>query len=406
MASTAALPEQASAQAGAGIIATDIPARLDRLRWGRFHTLVVVALGITWILDGLEVTLAGAVAPALKQSPRAAFLQRRGRLGEQCLSRRRGAGRPVLRLAHRSARAQTAVLHHARALSGRHRGHRAVMEFVELCAVSVLDRRRHRRGIHRHQFGDPGADPRALPRLDRPRHQRQLLARRCRGCGSLDHPARSRRAGARYGMALRLSHRRDARPRHPPDAHVAAGIAALADDARPRRRSQQRASTASRPNSARAGIASTTNRSLVIRLRTRRFTPAGGGGQHAVSCRAPAHARGFDADGGAGVLLQRHLLHLRAGADRFLRHPGRPRRLVSAALRRRKLSRAGASRPAVRHRRAPHHDRRDLCGVRPAACRRRVICSPSGSCRQPARPSPGWSSSSLPRRRRARPISR
>src|SRR6186997_2282238 len=69
MASTVALPEQASAHAGAGIIATDIPARLDRLRWGRFHTLVVVALGITWILDGLEVTLAGAVAPALKQSP-------------------------------------------------------------------------------------------------------------------------------------------------------------------------------------------------------------------------------------------------------------------------------------------------------------------------------------------------
>src|SRR6185369_12922072 len=37
--------------------------------WGRFHTLVVAALGITWILDGLEVTLAGTVAGALKQSP-------------------------------------------------------------------------------------------------------------------------------------------------------------------------------------------------------------------------------------------------------------------------------------------------------------------------------------------------
>src|SRR5262245_44454879 len=48
---------------------TDIPARLDRLPWGRFHTLVVVALGITWILDGLEVTLAGTVAGALKASP-------------------------------------------------------------------------------------------------------------------------------------------------------------------------------------------------------------------------------------------------------------------------------------------------------------------------------------------------
>src|ERR1700740_3815361 len=55
------------------VIATDIPARLDRLRWGRFHTLVVVALGITWILDGLEVTLAGAISPALKESPRLKF---------------------------------------------------------------------------------------------------------------------------------------------------------------------------------------------------------------------------------------------------------------------------------------------------------------------------------------------
>jgi hypothetical protein len=50
------------------LVETSIPARLDRLRWGRFHTLVVVALGITWILDGLEVTLAGAVSPALRRS--------------------------------------------------------------------------------------------------------------------------------------------------------------------------------------------------------------------------------------------------------------------------------------------------------------------------------------------------
>ena len=70
---TASMPVTAPAQADAAIVATDIPARLDRLRWGRFHTLVVVALGITWILDGLEVTLAGAVSPALKESPRFNF---------------------------------------------------------------------------------------------------------------------------------------------------------------------------------------------------------------------------------------------------------------------------------------------------------------------------------------------
>jgi MFS family permease len=49
---------------------TDVPARLDRLPWSRFHRLVVAALGITWILDGLEVTLAGSVAAALQTSPR------------------------------------------------------------------------------------------------------------------------------------------------------------------------------------------------------------------------------------------------------------------------------------------------------------------------------------------------
>lgn len=48
---------------------TDIPARLDRLPWTRFHTLLVLALGITWLLDGLEVTLAGSVSGALKDSP-------------------------------------------------------------------------------------------------------------------------------------------------------------------------------------------------------------------------------------------------------------------------------------------------------------------------------------------------
>ncbi len=49
---------------------TNVPARLDRLPWSAFHRLVVVALGITWILDGLEVTLAGSVAAALQTSPR------------------------------------------------------------------------------------------------------------------------------------------------------------------------------------------------------------------------------------------------------------------------------------------------------------------------------------------------
>ena len=51
------------------IVESDVPARLDRLPWAPFHTLVVIALGVTWILDGLEVTLAGALSGAFKQSP-------------------------------------------------------------------------------------------------------------------------------------------------------------------------------------------------------------------------------------------------------------------------------------------------------------------------------------------------
>jgi MFS family permease len=51
------------------VIETSIPFRLDALRWSGFHTRVVLALGITWILDGLEVTLAGALSGALKESP-------------------------------------------------------------------------------------------------------------------------------------------------------------------------------------------------------------------------------------------------------------------------------------------------------------------------------------------------
>src|ERR1700751_3401675 len=51
----------------AGRIETDIPARLDRLPWAKFHWLVVIGLGTVWILDGLEVTIVGAIAPRLTE---------------------------------------------------------------------------------------------------------------------------------------------------------------------------------------------------------------------------------------------------------------------------------------------------------------------------------------------------
>ena len=47
-------------------IETDVPARLDRLPWSGWHRRIVIALGTSWLLDGLQVTLAGSLAGILK----------------------------------------------------------------------------------------------------------------------------------------------------------------------------------------------------------------------------------------------------------------------------------------------------------------------------------------------------
>jgi MFS family permease len=49
-----------------GQITTDIPFRMDRLPWVRWHWLIVVGLGTVWILDGLEVTIVGSLSAALE----------------------------------------------------------------------------------------------------------------------------------------------------------------------------------------------------------------------------------------------------------------------------------------------------------------------------------------------------
>ncbi len=51
-----------------GRITTDIPARMDRLPWARWHWLIVIGLGTVWILDGIEVTIVGSMSDALKPS--------------------------------------------------------------------------------------------------------------------------------------------------------------------------------------------------------------------------------------------------------------------------------------------------------------------------------------------------
>jgi hypothetical protein len=51
-----------------GAIRSVIPARVDRLRWTPFHTRMVVALGVAWILAGLEITIASSIAGDLSST--------------------------------------------------------------------------------------------------------------------------------------------------------------------------------------------------------------------------------------------------------------------------------------------------------------------------------------------------
>src|ERR1700753_2033640 len=55
----------ASGTAEAPTIRSTIPARIDRLPWSRFHTRLVIALGVAWVLYGLEVMIASNVGPDL-----------------------------------------------------------------------------------------------------------------------------------------------------------------------------------------------------------------------------------------------------------------------------------------------------------------------------------------------------
>ena len=318
------------------------PSRLDALSWSGFHTRVVLALGITWILDGLEVTLAGALSGALKESPTLQFsnfdvgLANSAYLAGAVLGAL-GFGWLTDRIGRRKLFFITLALYlsatAATALS---------WSVAKLRAVSLPDRRRHRRRIHRDQFDHPGTGAGALSRLDRSRHQRQLLDRRGDRRDQRHRAARSRGRRRRSRLAAGLFHRRGPRPDRAGDADVDSGKPALADDPRPSRRGARdrrrhrtlgdRTYTGSPGSEAFAEDQAEDAQPHAARR----------GRAYAVLDLSPALAGGTDADGRAGVLLQRDLLHLRAGADRFLRHRRRPCRLVHPALCGRQLPRPAA----------------------------------------------------------------
>ena len=205
------------------------------------------------------------------------------------LSARRRRRRFVLRLAHRPARPQEAVLHHHRGLPHGDRAHRLVMERLELLALPLPHRRRHRRRVYGDQLDHPGAGAGPLPRLHRSRDQRQLLDRRRARRGRRDRASRSAHHQSRDRVARLLPHRRDARPRRLPHAHVDSRKPALARAAWPGgagagRRRRHRGEVPRRRTCARAG-------------RGQRRDPAQGPQPHAA--RGKSSSRSFAATASA-----------------------------------------------------------------------------------------------------------
>src|SRR3954462_11598346 len=87
------------------MLETAIPARLDPLPWSAWHWRVVIALGVSWLLDGLEVTVVGSLAPALERPDTLGLTA--GEIGWAASAYIGGAGLGALffgRLAHRLGR--------------------------------------------------------------------------------------------------------------------------------------------------------------------------------------------------------------------------------------------------------------------------------------------------------------
>ena len=180
-------PDQAPVGA---LIETDIPARLDRLPWGRFHTLVIIALGITWVLDGLEVTLAGTLIGALMESPTLRFTATDIGYATSAYLMRRGVGRRRVWLADGSARAQETLLHHAGDLSRGHHRHGPLLERLELLLLSASFTGA---GIGGEYTAVNSTIQELIPARARgcgqSRHQRDILARRGFGLARLARAA-------------------------------------------------------------------------------------------------------------------------------------------------------------------------------------------------------------------------
>ena len=221
-------------QVETGRITTDIPARLDRLPWARWHWMVVIGLGTVWILDGLEVTIVGSMSEALKPESTGLGLSSSdiGMAGAIYVA---GACVGALffgQLTDRFGRKKLFLI-----TLGVYTAATVATAFAPTAAVVLrrprADRCRHRRRVRRDQLRDRRADPREVPRPGRHRDQRLVLDRRRRWCAA-DHPAaRPDDRRPRLRLAAGLRPRRDPGRRHPSRTSARAGEPPLAVHPRP-----------------------------------------------------------------------------------------------------------------------------------------------------------------------------
>ena len=149
-------------------IITDVPGRLDALGWSRWHRRLILALGITWILDGLEASLVANLAPTLRHPDALGLTATAGRDRELGVPGRPGRRRAGVRPPHRPARPQAAVPRHARALPRGDRAQRPGAGLRGVPRVPAPRGRRHRRRILRDQLRDRRARAGAHPRRRSP----------------------------------------------------------------------------------------------------------------------------------------------------------------------------------------------------------------------------------------------
>ena len=160
------------------MIETDVPARMDRLPWSGWHRKIIVALGTSWMLDGLQVTLAGSLAGILEDKRTLGFSD--PQVAEGATAYLAGAvtgailfGYLTDRLGRRKLFLVTLSIYSlataATALA---------WNFPSFALFRFHYRSRDRRRVRRYQLGGGRTDTRQSERHCRPGCQRDFLGRR------------------------------------------------------------------------------------------------------------------------------------------------------------------------------------------------------------------------------------